>query len=78
MSRDEEAHLTGQSEERLHHVWMGGLDYEIGFKNEQTTLITYMAFQYTSRDHYTGIFPDDSLGAIVAHHCKSTLWIFEC
>ena len=64
MSRDEEAHLTGQSEERLHHVWMGGLDYEIGFKNEQTTLITYMAFQYTSRDHYTGIFPDDSLGAL--------------
>ena len=66
MRRDEEAHLMGQSEERLHHVWMGGLDYEIGFKNEQTTLITYLAFQYTSRDHYTGIFPDDSL-AVVSH-----------
>ena len=66
MNREEPAYLTAQSEERQHHVWMGGLDYQIGFKNEQTTLISYAAFQHTSRDHYTGIFPDDSL-QIVAH-----------
>ena len=29
-------------------------------------LISYAAFQYTNRDHYTGIFPDDSL-QIVSH-----------
>lgn len=61
MNREVPAYLTAQSEERQHHVWMGGLDYQIGFKNEQTTLISYMAFQHTSRDHYTGIYPDDSL-----------------
>ncbi|MDG2154301.1 MAG: TonB-dependent receptor [Crocinitomicaceae bacterium] len=66
MNRDEPAHLTAQSEERQHHVWMGGLDYQIDFKNEQTSLITYLAFQKTDRDHYTGIYPDDSL-EIVSH-----------
>ena len=66
MNRDKPAHLTAQSEERQHHVWTGALDYQIGFKNEQTSLISYAAFQYTNRDHYTGIFPDDSL-QILSH-----------
>ena len=66
MNRDEPAFLTAQAEERQHNVWMGGLDYQIDFKNEQTSLITYFAFQKTDRDHYTGIFPDDSL-EIVLH-----------
>ncbi len=66
MNREEPVHLTDQSEERQHHVWMGGLDYQIDFKNEQTSFISYLAFQKTDRDHYTGIFPDDSL-EIVSH-----------
>lgn len=66
MNREEPAHLTAQSEERQHHVWMGGLDYQIDFKNEQTSLITYLAFQKTDRDHYTGIYPDDSI-EIISH-----------
>lgn len=66
MNREEQAHLTAQSEERQHHVWMGGLDYQIDFKNEQTSLITYLAFQKTDRDHYTGIYPDDSI-EIISH-----------
>ena len=45
---------------------MGGLDYQIDFKNEQTSLITYLAFQKTDRDHYTGIYPDDSI-EIISH-----------
>ena len=38
MNRDKPAHLTAQSEERQHHVWTGALDYQIGFKNEQTSI----------------------------------------
>ncbi|WP_235297063.1 TonB-dependent receptor [Portibacter marinus] len=51
------AHLAMQSEERTHRVWMGSADYQINFS--RASLILYSAFQNTSRDHYTGIFPDD-------------------
>jgi outer membrane receptor for ferrienterochelin and colicins len=58
---DQPAHLTQQSEERNHDVLMGNLDYQINFNNGNSSLITYLAAQHTQRDHYTGIFPDDSL-----------------
>lgn len=60
------AYLTQQSEERTHDVWMGSADYQIDFNNNNSSLITYFAWQNTGRKHYTGIFPDEAL-AIQAH-----------
>lgn len=56
---DKPAYLTQQSEERTHNVWMANLDYQINFNNDNTSLITYAAWQNTKRKHYTGIFPDE-------------------
>jgi outer membrane receptor for ferrienterochelin and colicins len=53
------AYLTQQSEERIHKVWMGSVDYQINFNNENSSLITYFATQNTKRKHYTGIFPEE-------------------
>ena len=63
---DKAAHLTQQSEERIHHVLMGGLDYQINFNDDESSLITYVAGQRTNRDHYTGIFPEEQ-NAIAEH-----------
>ena len=52
-------HLTLQSEERTHDVYAGNIDYQINFNEGKSSLITYFSSQYTGRDHYTGIFPDD-------------------
>ncbi len=54
------AHLAGQSEERTHNVWMGSADYQLNFNDGKSSLITYLAWQNTKRDHYTGIQPDDT------------------
>jgi len=54
-------HLTAQSEERTHHVYVGNIDYQINFNDDRSSLITYLASQYTGRDHYTGIFPDTQI-----------------
>jgi len=58
---NEPAHMAQQSEERTHYVFMGGLDYQINFNEEKSSFIAYLAGQQTKRDHYTGIFPDDSV-----------------
>jgi len=58
---DDPAHMALQSEERTHYVFMGGLDYQINFNDENTSFIAYLAGQKTDRDHYTGIMPDDSV-----------------
>ena len=63
---DGPAHLALQSEERTHNVWMGNIDYQINFNDDNSSFISYIAAQNTERDHYTGIFPDDSL-AIATH-----------
>lgn len=52
------AYLAQQSEERTHHVLMGGLDYQLNFNHENSSFIAYLAGQQTDRNHYTGIFPD--------------------
>jgi outer membrane receptor for ferrienterochelin and colicins len=52
------AHLAQQSEERTHNVIMGSLDYQINFNDEKSALILNYGGQYTDRDHYTGIIPD--------------------
>ena len=55
---DKVPHLTLQSEERTHHVYVGNIDYQVNFNDDRSSLITYLAGQYTDREHYTGIFPD--------------------
>lgn len=60
------AFLTLQSEERTTNVWMGSTDYQVNFNDNNSSLISYIAWQNTKRNHYTGIFPDDSL-SIQAH-----------
>ena len=57
------AYLTQQSEERKHKVWMGTADYQINFNEDNSSFITYFAVQNTNRNHYTGIYPEDSLEA---------------
>ena len=52
-------HLTLQSEERTHDVYAGNIDYQINFDEGKSSLITYFSSQYTGRNHYTGIFPDN-------------------
>lgn len=60
------AYLTKQSEERTHNVWMGSADYQINFNEDNSSFITYAAWQNTKRKHYTGIFPDGD-EAVQAH-----------
>lgn len=57
---DGPAYLSTQSEERTHSVWMASVDHQISFNNNRSSLIGYMAWQNTTRDHYTGILPDEA------------------
>ena len=61
---EDPAHMALQSEERTHYVFMGGLDYQVNFNDENSSFIAYMAGQQTTRRHYTGIIPDDSIDII--------------
>ena len=56
------AHLAMQSEERLHDILLGNIDYQINFNNNNSSFIIYLAAQQTQREHYTGIRPE--LGSI--------------
>lgn len=58
---DKSAYLAQQSEERTHKIWMGSADYQINFNDEKSSFIVYSAFQSTSRNHYTGVFPDEQV-----------------
>jgi len=58
---DKPAHLTQQSEERTHNVWMANADYQLNFNKDNSSFISYVAWQNTARDHYTGILPDGGL-----------------
>lgn len=51
--------LAQQAEERTHNVWMGSADYQLNFNKNKSSLIAYMGWQQTQRDHYTGILPDE-------------------
>jgi len=57
---DKKPHFAQQSEERTHEVYIGSIDYQINFNENHSSLILYSAGQFTERDHYTGILPDDS------------------
>ena len=50
-------HFSMQSEERVHDVLIGNIDYNIDFKSGKSSLLAYLAAQKTDRDHYTGIRP---------------------
>jgi len=56
---DKPAHLALQSEERTHDVWIGSLDYQLNFNEDNSSFITYLAGQNTGRVHFTGIAPDE-------------------
>ncbi|PCJ65625.1 MAG: TonB-dependent receptor [Bacteroidetes bacterium] len=66
---DKPSYLALQSEERTHNVWMGSADYQINFKNNNTTFISYLAWQQTLRKHYTGIVPDS--GTELQNHLEN-------
>ncbi|MFT5071207.1 MAG: outer membrane receptor for ferrienterochelin and colicins [Litorivivens sp.] len=53
------AFLTQQSEDRTTNVWMGSADYQINFNDDNSSFITYAAWQNTKRKHYTGIIPEE-------------------
>ncbi|WP_297094362.1 TonB-dependent receptor [uncultured Draconibacterium sp.] len=55
---DGPAYLAKQSEERTHNVLMGGIDYTYT-PTMRTSFVLYSAGQYTQRDHFTGIAPDE-------------------
>ncbi|MCB0760321.1 MAG: TonB-dependent receptor [Flavobacteriales bacterium] len=57
---DGPAHLALQSEERQHHVGMGGLDYRWHSRDDLTNVAVYAGMQRTGRTHYTGLLPEDS------------------
>lgn len=50
-----------QSEERQHNIAILGTDYQWNFKNEKGSLIFFGAYQYTKRNHFTGIRPDSNI-----------------
>ena len=63
--RDEiPAHFAEQSEERTHNILAGGIDYQINFNDYESSFISYVAYQNTDREHYTGIKPNDDSGEL--------------
>jgi len=52
------AHFAMQSEERVHDIFLGNLDYQIYFNDKESSFITFLAIQNTNREHYTGIRPE--------------------
>lgn len=63
---DKPAYLAQQAEERDHDIWIGNLDYQLNFNQENSSFIAFGAFQNTRRKHYTGVFPDE-VASINAH-----------
>ncbi len=59
MVTDKPAYLAQQAEERTTDIWMVSADYQINFNNDNSSFITYLAWQNTDRKHYTGIQPDE-------------------
>ena len=64
-------HLALQSEERVHDVFIGNVDYQINFNDDKTSFIAYVATQHTERVHYTGILPDISDTVAYQNHLEN-------
>jgi len=60
-------HFAMQSEERIHDVLIGNIDYNIDFLSGKSTLLAYFAAQKTDREHYTGIRPDIGTDEDIEH-----------
>jgi outer membrane receptor for ferrienterochelin and colicins len=60
-------HFSMQSEERVHDVLLGNLDYQINFNDSRSSFIAYLAAQQTNRTHYTGIRPEIGSADDVTH-----------
>lgn len=67
---DKAPHFAMQSEERVHDVYVGNVDYQINFNDDKSSIITYFATQYTDREHYTGIRPDVGTDEDAKHLAK--------
>ncbi|MDP2542881.1 TonB-dependent receptor [Tenacibaculum discolor] len=67
---DKAPHFAMQSEERVHDVYVGNVDYQINFNDDKSSIITYFATQYTDREHYTGIRPDIGTDEDAKHLAK--------
>lgn len=67
MITEKPAYLAKQSEERTHNVWMASADYQINFNNNNSSFISYIAWQNTDRKHYTGIIPDKTSDKYYKH-----------
>ncbi|CAM1359558.1 Outer membrane receptor for ferrienterochelin and colicins [Tenacibaculum sediminilitoris] len=67
---DKAPHFAMQSEERVHDVYVGNVDYQINFNNDKSSIISYFATQYTDREHYTGIRPDINTPEDTEHLAK--------
>lgn len=68
---DKPAHLALQSEERTHNVLIANADYQINFNDDKSSFISYIATQFTERDHYTGIVPDASDVTAYENHLQN-------
>ena len=60
-------HFSMQSEERVHDILLGNLDYQINFNDSKSSFIAYLAAQQTNRTHYTGVRPDIGSAEDVIH-----------
>lgn len=60
-------HFAMQSEERIHDVLIGNIDYNIDFLSGKYSLLAYLAAQKTDREHYTGIRPDVGTDEDIEH-----------
>lgn len=67
---DKAPHFALQSEERVHDVYVGNIDYQINFNDDKSSIISYLATQYTDREHYTGIRPDINTPEDTEHLAK--------
>lgn len=51
--------FRGQVEERKHMIWLGNADYSYTWNQKKQQITLYTGAQQTSREHFTGILPDE-------------------
>ncbi|MEZ4827890.1 MAG: TonB-dependent receptor [Bacteroidia bacterium] len=61
------ADQADQSEERVHHISVGGMDYSFTPAHKPFWINAYVSFQHTTRLHYTGIDQSDGWGNTRSH-----------
>ena len=61
--------LARQAEQRRQRAWLTNLDHQLNSRDGRTSLILHAAAQLTTREHYTGILPDEA--AEIAAHIRN-------